>query len=126
VTLDTPAAVTPQSVMVELDAMKREMNTLALGMAQVSRELEPVEAEYRRFVDDFEIGLWQAHVNDGAKLPPKELRMQLAHRAMDPALYGRYFALTNSRDRMVRRISALKLEVEASRSMLSAMKEGLV
>lgn len=125
-TADQPAEITPQHVAADLDANARELNQLALGMAHVARELEPVEKEYREFVDAYEIGLWTKHTEEGDKLPSEKLRLQLAHQAMPPELYGRYFALTNSRDRMVKRVSVLKTVVEASRSLLSAMKEGLV
>lgn len=125
-TADQPAEITPQQVAADLDQSARELNQLALGMAHVARELEPVEKQYQEFVDAFEIGLWTKHVDDGAKLPSEKLRLQLAHRAMPPELYGRYFALVNSRDRMVKRIQVLGKTIEASRSLLSAMKEGLI
>jgi hypothetical protein len=120
------AQVTPQQVGDEIQEMKRELNKLALGMAHVARELEPVEKEYEKFVDDFEIGLWTKHVENGDKLPSEKLRRQLAHRAMPPELYGRYFALVHSRDRMVKRVSSLKVTINAAQSLLGAMKEGLI
>lgn len=116
---------TAQQVMATLDDLSRELNDLADSLASVARQLEPVENEYRVFMDDFEITLWNEHVNDGRKLAPAALRIQLAHKAMDPGLYGRYFALVKSRERIVKRISALKTTIEAQRSLLSAMKEGL-
>lgn len=118
--------ITAQQVMADLDRMAQEMNALSEGMAYVARALEPVEAAYEKHMDDYEIGLWEKHTNEDAKLPAEKMRVKLAHRAMDPALYGRYFALVKSRDRMVKRISALKCSIEANRSLLSAMKEGLV
>lgn len=121
----------PGDVLAQLEGNRFELHHLADGLASVERQLHGTDAsggmqgEYTRFVDDFSIGLWNQHVNDGAKLPAKELRLQLAHRAMPPELYGRYFALKHSRDRMVTRMSALKAEIEAQRSILSALKEGL-
>lgn len=127
-----PREITPGQVMTTLDALSAELHTLADGLAKVERELQGkgndggVQDEYQRFIDDYEIGLWNQHVNDGAKLPAKDLRLQLAHKAMDPALYGRYFALVKSRDRMLTRIGTLKAEIGAQRSILSALKEGLI
>lgn len=118
--------ITPGRVMATLDAMSQELNTLADGLASVARQLEPVQEEYDQWVADFEIGLWEKHTEQGAKLPAASLRLQMAHRKMPPELYGRFVALTHSRDRMVKRISTLKVSVEAQRSLLSAMKEGLV
>lgn len=118
--------ITPGEVMAALDSLSRELNDLADGMARVARQLEPVEDEYTKFMDGYEITLWTEHVEDGRKLPPAALRIQLAHKAMDPDLYGRYFALVKSRDRIVKRIAALKTSIEAQRSLLSALKEGLV
>lgn len=118
--------ITPGQVMATLDAMSQELNTLADGLAHVARELEPVQEQYDEYVADFEIDLWEKHTEQGAKLPSASLRLQMAHRKMPPELYGRYVALVHSRDRMVKRISTLKLSVDAQRSLLSAMKEGLV
>ncbi len=42
---------------------------------------------------------------------------------MPPELFGRRTALVRSRDRMLQRIRTLKTEVEAQRSILSALKE---
>lgn len=122
-----PRAVTPQGVMADLDMMSRELNNLAAGMAYVARELEPVEDAYTKHIDEFEVGLYERSINDADfKLPAEAMRLKLAQRAVDPALYGRYHALVKSRDRMVKRISALKVSIEAQRSLLSALKEGLV
>lgn len=92
-------------------------------LAQVSRDLEPVEQEYRTFVDDFEIGLWKRSEDEkDFKLPAAALRVKLAHREMDPALLGRYVGLTRGRERLVQRIRDLKVEIEAQRSIVSALK----
>ena len=92
-------------------------------LAQVSRELEPIEKQYREFVDDFEIGLWQRSEDEkDFKLPAAALRVKLAHKQMDPALLGRYVGLSHSRERLVQRIRDLKVEIEAQRSIVSALK----
>lgn len=129
--MSTPELV-PGDVLGQLEGNRFELHHLAEGLANVERELHGtmanpgLEAAYRAYIDDYEIGLWTAHVDDGAKLPAKDLRLQLAHRSMDPALYGRYFALVKSRERMLSRISTLRVEIDAQRSILSALKEGLV
>ena len=129
---EQPKTVVPGDVMRVLDHNARELHDLADALASVERQLRGaskddagVQGAYTAFVDDFEVGLWSQHV-EGAKLPAKDLRLQLAHRAMPPELYGRYFALVTSRDRILSRISTLKAEVGAQRSILSALKEGLV
>jgi hypothetical protein len=114
---------TPADARGKLDALARELGDLAWKLADVERVLEPVEAEYTKFVDDFETGLWFQHVSEeGAKLPPAAMRLKLAQRAMDPELLGRSVALTNSRKRLQERIRSLKAEIEAQRSILSALK----
>jgi hypothetical protein len=119
-------SITPGQVMATLDAMSQELNSLADGLASVARQLEPVQIEVDEYIADFEIGLWEKHTEQGCKLPAAALRIKMAHRSMKPELYGRYVALVHSRDRMVKRISTLKTSVEAQRSLLSALKEGLI
>lgn len=109
--------------MMVLDEHARELDMRSKELARVERDLEPVEEEYRRFVDDFEIGLWQrSQDEEGFKLPSEALRLKLAHKAIDPALYGRYVGLVKSRKRLEQRIRDLKTAVDAQRSILSALK----
>jgi hypothetical protein len=128
----TGATIQAQDIMADLHAKARELEHLAAQLAEVSEAIDGtatkpgVQDEYDAWIDNYEVGLWTAHVDDSAKLPAKDLRRQMAHRAMPPELYGRYFALVRTRERMSKRISALKSSVEASRSLLSALKEGLV
>lgn len=116
-------------VLAEKEALRRLSNTLgewSKALAQTSRDLEPVEAEYRAFVDDFELGLLLRSENeDDYRLPPASLRLKLAHKAMDPALLGRYMGLTTARGRQLQRIRDLGKEIEAHRSLLSAAKTEL-
>lgn len=113
---------TPAEAIATLDGIAREMDALSASLAKLEREYEPVERAYEDFLSDYETGLWAQHVDNGAKFPPEKLRVQLAHRAMDPNLYGKYFAYTKSRKRMDKRISALKAAADAQRSILSALK----
>lgn len=114
---------TPVEARVKLTDLANELGTLAGQLADVERKLEPVENEYVQFIDNFETGLWAAHVGDkGAKLPSAEMRLKLARQAMDPDLLGKYVGYTNSRKRLIERIRALKVEIEAQRSILSALK----
>ena len=66
--------------------------------------------------------MWRRHEDDDAKLPAEKLRIKMAHKEMDPALYGRYVGLLNSRRRLEKRIAALKSLADAQRSILSALK----
>jgi hypothetical protein len=50
------------------------------------------------------------------------MRLKLAHNEMAPELLGEWAALCASRDRMRKRITDLKSEVEAQRSILSSLK----
>ena len=110
----------------KLRAQADELSLRSGELARVSRELEPVEKQYREFVDDFEIGLWKRSEDEkGFRLPAAGLRVKLAHQAMDPALLGRYVGLSHSRERLVQRIRDLKVEVEAQRTIVSALKAEL-
>lgn len=114
---------TPMQARVKLNSLAEHLAQLADLLAECERQLEPVETEYVTFVDDFETGLWTQHVGEaGAKLPPEKLRLKLAQQAMDPGLLGRYVGLMNKRKRLQERIRSLKAEIEAQRSILSALK----
>lgn len=102
-----------------------ELDRASKVLSEIERELEPIEETYQRFVDDFEIGLWTKHEDEGAKLPSEALRKKLAHKAMDPALLGRYVGLINARKRGDKRIASLKAAADAQRSILSALKTEL-
>lgn len=116
---------TPAESMDRLSALARELGQRSNDLARVNRELEPVEQDYNRFIDDFEIGLWQKHQDENARLPSAAMRLKLAQKAMDPALLGRYVGLTESRKRLMKRISDMRVEVDAERSILSALKAEL-
>lgn len=114
---------TPSEAMGKLDGLAYELGTLSDNLASVDRVLEPVREEYQAFVDTHDIGLYERSISeDGYKLPSAEMRQKLANRAMPVELYGRYIALTHSRERIVKRISDLKVQVDAQRSILSALK----
>lgn len=106
-----------------LNDLADELGRLSTHLARVERDLEPIEDEFTRHVDDFELGLYQRSIEeDGFKLPSEALRHKMAVRSLPPELYGRRTALVRSRDRMVQRIRDLKVEIEAQRSILSALK----
>lgn len=113
---------TPLEALERLEAYAAELDGLSKDLADVERKLEPVTREYDDFMGDHEVGLWNRHVEDGEKLPPEALRARLAHREMPKELLGRYSSLTASRKRMEKRIGSLKSEIEAQRSILSALK----
>ena len=114
---------TPTDAMLKLGEQAEELGDLSGRLADVSRKLEPVEREYTDFVDNHELGLWnRSEDEDGFKLPSAAIRLKLAHQAMPPELLGRYKGLVESRSRLVQRIRDLKAEIEAQRSILSALK----
>jgi hypothetical protein len=112
---------TPHEAMDVLDKRARELDEMSRALAQVERDLEPVGESYHDFIADFEIGLWKAH-EEGAKLPSEALRKQMALKAMPPELRGQYIRLFGSRKRLEQRIRDIKAEVDAQRSILSALK----
>jgi hypothetical protein len=106
-----------------LNRLAVELGDMSSKLAQVCRDLEPVERDYSAFVDEFEVGLLlRSESDEGYKLPSAALRLKLAHRKMDPDLLGRYMGLVNSRSRLQQRLRDLKAEIEAQRSILSALK----
>lgn len=110
------------TVMDRLDSFTEELDRLSNGLAQVERDLEPIEREYEQRLSGHEAGLWERHINDGEKFPPEKLRERLAVRAMQPELVGRRAGLIASRKRIEKRVATLKSEIDAQRSILSALK----
>ena len=114
---------TPLEAMDRLSALADELDLRSNQLAEVERSLEPAEREYSAFVDAYEVGLWTRHENgDMAKLPSEALRLKLARAAMPPEMLGTYEGLLASRKRLEKRIAALKPQVDAQRSILSALK----
>lgn len=114
------------TVLHELNDQAAELNDLSAQLESVEDELESVQLSYDEFLGNYEAGLWQRHVDDGAKFPAEKLRERLARREMPPELLGSYIGLTNRRRRLVAQIGSVKKSIEAKRSILSALKEGLV
>jgi hypothetical protein len=114
---------TPAEAMGKLDAAAQELDDLSKKLGRVELDLEDAEKAYQDFIDDFELGLWRKHLDQGAVFPPTvKLRLQLAHEAMDPVVLGRFIGLKNRRDRIEKRIKSLGKVADAQRSILSALK----
>ncbi len=86
-----------------LDMMAVELDTLSKALAVVERQLEPLDTFYAEALDDFECGSWDAHVKEEAKLSERA-------------------ALLAKRRRLEKRIKALGQQIDAQRSILSALK----
>jgi IS4 transposase len=110
------------SAMDALDLHAGELDSLSKLAAEVERELEPIEREYQDFLDVFEVGCWDRHVKDGDKLPSEAMREKLARRELPTVLLGKYSELTSRRKRIEKRIAALKTQISAQQSILSAHK----
>jgi len=115
-----------QQAMARLDELAVELDQLSVQLAKVERDLEPVDQEFSKFVDNYELGLYQRSIDEpDFKLPAEALRYKLAVRAMPPELFGRRTALAASRDRITKRLANLKVQTDAQRSILSAHKAEL-
>lgn len=111
------------SVMVRLDDLSTELNDRSNELADTERQLEPVEARYEDEVGDWESGLWDECLTSDTKWPPERLRQRLAHKQIDQDLLGLHRTLTARRKRLEKRIASIKTQVDAQRSILSALKE---
>jgi hypothetical protein len=118
--------VTVLTAKLRLSELAEELDSLSRELQQIEEDLEPVDDAYQAFVTDFEVGLWVRSENeDGFRLPSADMRRKLAHRGMPPELLGKHRGLTLSRERTMQRIAALKRQVDAQRSILSAEKSEL-
>lgn len=112
----------PAQVMATLDALATELGTRSAELADVERQLEPVEIDYEDFVEAFVAGMFESHEG---RLPGEDVRRSLAHQRLReerPELLGRYRKLTRSRKRLQARIDTVSKAVGAQRSILSALK----
>ena len=100
----------------------RELDDLSKHLTMVERELGPLEAELTLHEEGFEASCWDRHVKDDEKLPPKPTREALARRSFDDVKYTRILALRAARTLSKRRISDLNSVVDAQRSIVSALK----
>lgn len=122
----------PTAVMDRLDKLATELdqrsNRLAAGERSLSgydqngEHVAGVEELYEQWMDTYITGLWAKHIEDGAKLPSEEIRLRLARKDMPPKLLGEYTDLKAQRKRLENRIRDIKTQVEAQRSILSALK----
>jgi hypothetical protein len=100
-----------------------ELDNISKTLVQTERLLEPVTDEVEDFIESFMADLWDESVKpDGPKFPPEQIRVALAHRAIDKQLYARYRQLIRSRVRAKQRLSDLREIVAAQRSIVSAAK----
>lgn len=125
----------PGSVMTKLDDLALELDTRSKELAETERQLGTemnrttgeilpgVEARYEEALGDWEAGLWDECQMSDTKWPPEKLRQRMGHRAMDASLLGSFNALTAKRKRLEKRIGSIKVQVDAQRSILSALKE---
>lgn len=115
----------PAAVMAKLDQQAAELDELSKGLAVTERKLEPLEAFYAEALDDFEVGCWDRHVKEEAKLPSADMRERLARRTMPDRVLSERAALLAKRKRLERRIKDLGGAIDAQRSILSALKSEL-
>ncbi len=106
----------------KLDTMAHELDELSKGLAMTERKLEPMQTFYEEALDDFVCGCWDEHVKNETKLPPAEMRERLARRTMPERILSERAALLAKRDRLMKRIKALGQQIDAQRSILSALK----
>jgi hypothetical protein len=108
--------------MTKLDELASELDTRSKELAQVERDLEPVEARYEAFIGEWEYSMWEEASVSDTKWPPERLRLRMAHRAMPSELLGAFSTGQAKRKRLERRIGSVKVMVDAQRSLLSALK----
>jgi len=120
----TTMQVTPQAVILKLDRLAGELALRSSQLHDVELALEPVDDEYTQFVDRYELGLLaRSEEPEGKyKLPSEALRLKKARSEMSAELLGRYEGLRKKRRRLEQRLKDIRTEIDAQRSILSALK----
>jgi predicted nucleic acid-binding Zn-ribbon protein len=120
------------TVMQRLDEIAAELDTRSKEANVVERELggykdrdgtevKGVQQLYDDWMDEFEVGLWNAS-EAGSKLPPEPMRERLGRRAMPPEMLGAQRMLMSKRKRLEKRVSTLRAELSAQQSILGALR----
>jgi hypothetical protein len=121
----------PIAVREKLDQLSNLLDKLSRELGDVERRLtgtedDPgVEMLYERWIDAYEVGLWEKHIHGDEKFPSEAMRLRLARQQMDAALLGQYTTLVARRKRLEKRIGSVKVVIDAQRSILSALKAEL-
>lgn len=117
---------TPLEAMQRLDELAQGLDQLSKDLAKTETARAPVEDEYENFIDSFVAGLYEKQQQGTAgRMPGEDVRLALARQAMPEELLGSYRTLTRRAERLRRRISDVKVQVDAQRSILSAHKAEL-
>src|SRR4051794_16885281 len=114
--------VSVHSCMRALDGIARELDSLSKSLAAVERTLEPAQRVYEDGFADFEAGMFDRYEKGEGKWPGEETRERLYRRTLPPDTRMALDKLHASRRRMEKRIGALKSASDAQRSVLSALK----
>jgi hypothetical protein len=102
-----------------------ELDDVSKALVQTEKSIEILEPQVEGFVEDFIAGLWEAHMEEGTRLPPEDVRKSLAWKALDPDLKRNYRAHLAARRRAKSRLNDLREIVAAHRSIVSAAKTEL-
>lgn len=117
----------PVQIIQHLNDLSSTLGRLGVELANIDTDLETAASAYDEFVENFKAGLWEKHLAGELKrMPAEDIRVALAHRAMPTDLLGSYKRLKGRKSRCEAAISRTKAQIEAKRSVLSALKEGLV
>ena len=108
----------------KVQGLAGDLDRLSKKLGAINRELRPIQEGYDDFIRDHEAGLYDA-LEDGQRLPGKEMRLTLALRDMPASFRGKHHRLVSERESLKQQISNLKVEVDAWRSVLSANKAEL-
>jgi hypothetical protein len=126
----------PVEVRATLDRYAEELDKASQELGQVERilggyiaedgsKVEGIEAKYNSWVDNFEVGLWTAHADDGAKLPSADMRQRMARKQMPAELLGQYERLLTLRAKHTKRIREIKALLSAQQTLMGALKAEL-
>jgi hypothetical protein len=99
-----------------------QLDTLSKEQDHVLARLEPLERRYELGLAEFEREQWRAHIFDGKKFPSERVRDAIYKGQVPEGFLTEIAALHSQRQRKDRQISNLRVQVDAHRSILSALK----
>jgi hypothetical protein len=120
--MSATADISVGSCIATLTDISNELVELSQALQVVEKRLEPIERVYADDFSDFEAGMFERYEKGEGKWPGEETRERLYRRTIPQDTRNELMRLQAARKRAEKRLASLKTAADAQRSILSALK----